>query len=403
MIAQRLHSLHLRVLLVAACMMVFGVAAAYGQDEQTELRSTADYIYGQSMNFHLAAANIGEVEAATLFIRLGTSPDSFAVDIPVDPGDLLELSYALDLTQTRLPPFGSITYWWELSRMAGSPLRVPEQVISYVDDQFNWRQLVTTDEHGGGSVRVHWTGESETLGEQARDIVFEMLPEIGRLVPIEQVLPFDVYIYPSTSDLSATLRLAGRDYQPGQTYPDLGVVLLTVLNPETSDSELRSGLSEGLTDLVLYQSLNQYAFNVPPWLKRGVAGAVRGRSDVILQDVLRSAIKADTTIPVVDLCGDTSIKDDLGAAQSESLIDFIIMTHGDAAVRDLVTAYAEGNDCPAAMRNVFQMTPEQLETAWLRANSGDRNSQAVAEIAIWLILVLAGFGLAGLLLLRPRH
>ena len=66
MIAQRLHSLHLRVMLVAACMLVFGVAAAHGQDEQTELRSTADYIYGQSMNFHLAAANIGEVEALSL-------------------------------------------------------------------------------------------------------------------------------------------------------------------------------------------------------------------------------------------------------------------------------------------------------------------------------------------------
>jgi hypothetical protein len=252
-------------------------------------------------------------------------------------------------------------------------------------------------------VRVHWTGESETLGEQARDIVFEMLPEIGRLVPIEQVLPFDVYIYPSTSDLSATLRLAGRDYQPGQTYPDLGVVLLTVLNPETSNSELRSGLSQGLTDLVLYQSLNQYAFNVPAWLKRGMAGAVRGQSDVILQDVLRSAIKADTTIPVAELCGDTPIEDDLAAAQSESLLAFIIMTHGDAAVRDLVNAYAEGNDCTTAMRKAFQLTPEQLESAWLRANSGDRNSQAVAEIAIWLALVLAGFGLAGLLLLRPRH
>ena len=203
--------------LFAALLSSLLAGSALAQDEQIQIQSRADYIYGQSMNFHLLAANLGEVETATLFIRLGTSPDSFAVEVPVEVGDRVEISYELDLTQTRLPPFGSITYWWDLDRVGDSSIRVPEQVISYVDDQFSWRQLVTTDERGGGSIRIHWTGDSELLGGMARDLTFEMLPEIGRLVPITQILPFDVYIYPSSSDLSSALRLAGRDYQPGET------------------------------------------------------------------------------------------------------------------------------------------------------------------------------------------
>lgn len=392
--------------LMIACVALGLLLAAptlQAQDGQMELRSTADYIYGQSINFHLSAANVGEIEAITLFIRLGVSPDSFAVDVPIDPGQEIELSYALDLTQTRLPPFGSITYWWELERTTGSPLRVPEQIIGYVDDRFSWRQLVTTDEQGGGSVRIHWTGDDELLGEQARDITFELLPELGRLIPIEQILPFDIYIYPSTADLGAALRLAGRDYQPGQTYPDLGVVLLTVLNPQTTEEELRAGLSLGLTDLLLYQGLNQYAFNVPAWLRRGLAGVAQGSDDIVRSDVLRAAIADGGTIAVADLCAGMAVEDDLAIAQSESLVNHIIVTKDDAAVRDLVLAFAEGQDCATALAQTLQLTPQQLETAWLRANSGNQSSQDVAEIAVWLVLVLAGFGLAGLLLIRPRH
>lgn len=373
------------------------------QDSPMELRSSADYVYGQTMNFNLAAANVGEIQSVRLFFRLGASPDSFSVDVPITPGAQVEATYSLDLTQTRLPPFGSITYWWELARADGSPLRVPEQVVSYVDDQFTWRQLVVTDEQGGGSVRIHWTGEDEALGEQARDIVFEMLPRIGKMIPLEQIIPFDVYIYPSTSDLGAALRLAGRDYSPGMTYPDLGVVLVTVVNPETAEAELRQGLSRGLVDLLLYQGLNQYAYNLPPWLSRGIAGVVRGRRDAGSEDTLRSAVATDTTLAVGELCGSATLEGDLALAESESLMAYIDEHYGEAAVRELVTAFAAGEDCATAMRRALQLTPEQLEAAWLRASGEDQGGRTVAEMAVWLILILAGFGLAGLLLIRPRR
>lgn len=389
--------------LLLACLA--WLAAAVGlaaQEGQVELRSSADYVYGQSMNFHLTAANIGTVDTVTLFIRLGASPDSFAVEMPVEPEEQpIEVSYALDLSQTRLPPFGAITYWWELSGDEGTPVRVPEQVISYVDDQFSWRQVVVTDETGGGNLRILWTGDSGTLGEQAREIIFEMVPEIGRLIPIAHIIPFDVYIYPSTSDLGAALRLAGREFEPGQTYPDLGVVLATVVNPETAEAELRSGLSRGLVDLLLFQLLNQRAHNLPPWLARGLAGQVRGQTDRLLEDTLRAAISADGTIPVAELCDGAPVDNDLALAQSESLVAYIVDNYGEEAVRTLVTEFAAGAECSAALRKATQLTPGQLESAWLRANNSNQGARALAEVAMWLVLVLAGFGLAGLLLLRP--
>jgi hypothetical protein len=403
MISLLYRSLPSRALLaLLLCLLPASVLAAR-QDEPMEVRSSADYVYGQSMNFHLAAANAGQIEAVTLLFRLGASPDSFSVDVPITPGERVDVVYTLDLSQTRLPPFGSITYWWELRRDIGSPLRVPEQVVSYVDDQFIWRQLAVADEQGGGSVRIHWTGDQETLGELTRDVILEILPAIGRLMPLEHIIPFDVYIYPSTADLGAALLLAGREYAPGQTYPDLGVALATVVNPETAESELRYELSRELVDLLLYQRLNQYAHNVPPWLRRGLASMVRGQSDPVLDDALRSALAAETTIPFGELCAGMAIEDDLAAAQSEALVAFIAATYGDKAVRDLIMAFAAGDECAAAVRQATQLSPEQLEATWQRAQSSDPGSRTLAEVAVWLVFVLAGFGLAGLLLWRPRR
>lgn len=392
-----------RALCALVCLTLLGISTATAQVEQAEIRSSADYVYGQSMNFNLFTANLGDIEDVTLFFRLGSAPDTYSVNIPVTSGTQVEVTYPLDLSQIRLLPFVSITYWWQINREFGSPFLVPEQIVSYVDDQFVWRQLAMTDERGGGSIRIHWTGDNETLGEQARAIVFDMLPEIGRLIPLQQILPFDVYIYPSTSDLSAALRLAGRDFQPDQSYPDLGVVLATVVNQETAERELRDELSRELVELLLYQALGGQSDQLPPWLSRGLAGAVRDERDVVLEDVLLAAFSTNTTIPLSDLCAGAAIDTDLAAAQSESLVGYLIEAHGESAVRELVTAFSRGADCPTAFSRAVRQTPEQFETTWLRARSSNRSSRAVAEIAVWLVLVLAGFGFAGLLLLWPRR
>lgn len=392
-----------RALCVLVCLALLGISTATAQVEQSEIRSSADYVYGQSMNFNLFAANLGNIEGVTLFFRLGSASDTYSVNIPVTSGPQVEVTYPLDLSQIRLLPFVSITYWWQINREFDSPFLVPEQVVSYVDDQFVWRQVSMTDEQGGGSVRIHWTGDSEVLGEQARDIVLEMLPKIGRLIPLQQILPFDVYIYPSTSDLSAALRLAGRDFQPGQSYPDLGVALATVVNQETAERELRGELSRELVELLLYQASGGQSDQLPPWLSRGLAGTVRDERDVVLEDVLLAALSTDTTIPLADLCATAAIDSDLAAAQSESLVEYLIEAHGESAVRELVTAFSRGADCQTAFSRAIQQTPAQFETTWLRARSSNQSSRAVAEIAVWLVLVLAGFGFAGLLLLWPRR
>lgn len=393
----------LRIFCAIACLASVGMATATAQDERTLVRSSADYIYGQSMNFNLTADDLGGIKDVTLFFRLGTASDTYSVTTPVVPGSPVDISYPLDLSQIQLLPFVSITYWWQINRVSGTPILVPEQVVSYVDDQFVWQQIVVTDEQGGGSIRIHWTGDDDTLGPVARDTVLDMLPKISRLIPIQQILPFDVYIYPSASDMNSALRLAGRESDPGQSHPDLGVALVTVVNQETAGQELPGELSRELVNLLLYQVFGRQSYDLPPWLTRGIAGVVRDERDMMLENTILSAVSTHSTIPLSELCAGAAIDNDLSWAQSESLVSYLVEVYGESAVKELVSAFAQGASCEAAFSRTIHQTPEQIETAWLRTQGSDQNSRTVAEITLWLVLVLAGFGFAWLLLLWPRR
>jgi len=105
---------------------------------------------------------------------------------------------------------------------------------------------------------------------------------------------------------------------------------------------------------------------------------------------------------VADLCAGMPIETDLAAAQSEALVGYIAATYGQDAIRQLANSFAAGQECPAALREALQLTPEQLEAAWLRSVRTGEGSRSAAELAVWGALVVAGFGLAGLLLRRNR-
>lgn len=393
--------------LVAALLLVSLAAPARAQQGTADLRSDADYVYGQSMRFRLRSADLGQIDRITLYFRPNTSADSFAVDIPPSDGPGIDVSYSLDLTQTRLAPFSTISYWWELERADGVQLRVPEQVINYVDDQFSWQNLSKTAEVGGGTLAVHWTGDNPAIGGGALALIEDMIPRLGAVLPLTQIIPFDTYIYPSTADLASAMRLAGLDYQPGRSYPELGALLTTAVNDSTAEEELRSGISRELTELLLYQALGDRYVAVPAWLRVGLAGIAAGQANERQQATLDAALQEGKAIPLADLCvaGPESVADpNLFYAESDSFVRHIQAQYGDQAVKDLVSATAEGSGCRTALEAALGQPLDAIEQGWQRAAMPvDEGGRSLGQGIIWLLLLVGGFGLAALLLLRPKQ
>ncbi|MEZ4516929.1 MAG: peptidase MA family metallohydrolase [Chloroflexota bacterium] len=391
---------------IALVVMAIMAARPVLAQSETQLQSTADYAYGQAMRFHLRASNLGEVARVTLYFRPHTSTDAYSVEIPIQPGEDIDVSYSLDLTQTKLPPFSSVAYWWELERADGATLRVPERTISYVDDQFSWQWLSKADPEGGGVVNIQWTGENPAVGDAAFDTVLDVLDRLAPFISLEEVQPFSVFIYPSSADLGSAMRLAGQEWQPGQTYPELGVALVTVVNEATAEEELATGIGREVTDLLLYQAYGEAYKNIPQWLRSGLSGVAAGETDARSAALLADAVESGETISLAQLCegfptGEAEAV--LAQAESGALVAAIADKYGADSINELAARFVGGDTCEAAFDAVLQSSPSAVEQSWLQGyKTADPRQSQISQAIIWVLLILGGFGVAALLVLRPK-
>jgi hypothetical protein len=367
------------------------MAALPPHQQLTAGLSQADYVFGQVINFSLQVQGSEPISAVTLFFRSAEMPTTTTVSMPQQPELEITASYSVDLTQVRLAPFTTVTYWWQVADTAGNVLDIPAQSFAYEDDRFEWRQL------SGGSIIVRWTNDDSTLGQLALDIINDALPRQTAVIPVTLPDPLRVYIYPSAADLQASLRLTGRDWVGGHTNPELGVILVTAARGGTAATELRRTIPHELAHLMLYQATWTAYHNLPPWFNEGLAGLMEANDDPNARLILEEAVAGGATIPFTELCGEFPVDGRLAVlayAQSASLVRFIQTEYGSSRLHQMVLALADGADCESVVSRTFGFSLDELNRAWLQ--SLNPQSSAVSffrDSAIWLLLLAGGFGL----------
>jgi hypothetical protein len=365
--------------------------------DQPILQSEADFTYGQAMVFRLTVAQMGQVETATLYFRPQLSTDSYAVDVPVTPGMNVQAEYTLDLTQIRIPPFSAVVYWWELTLADGRELQVPEQRLHYTDDQFAWQ------EEEKGRITVYWAGAEPALGNIAHNAIDRTLLRLGSILPVQQVSPFDVYVYPSTADLAAALRLAGREWREGASYPELGVLLVTAVNANTAEADLGRMIPRELTYLLLYQYAGAGYEQVPVWLREGIVTYVAGEPTPSQQAALEASLATNGIMPIHELCQFQEFNlMPVITAQSESLVRYIGGAYGESVLRRLVGEMAVGGECTAVLETVLGIPVETLQENWLASLQPTTAATSfLSQNILWLVIIAAGFGAMALIVWRP--
>lgn len=386
-------------LLLGLLLLLSGQVAA--QTEEVNFSSTAEYDFGQRLRFHLTAEPGKRIERATLFFRATEFTNTFTLDVLVEqPADRLEVSHMVDLTQVRLAPFTTVTFWWVLVTEDGLEIMAPEQRFVYEDDQFEWRTLAQD------GVTVHWTGDNPGMGRLALDIVTEAWPRLRAIMPItEEMGNFDIYIYPSSADLRAALRLAGRDWVGAHAAPELGVILVTAVNSRTAATDLRQSIPHELVHFLLYGIAGPAYETVPAWFNEGLATYAEKTPNPNYEPILATAVAGQATLPFSELChsfpadGEQTL---LAYAQSVSLIRFIQANYGNRALNAMVAAFADGANCDTAVRRTLQLSLAELNQAWL-SNQQPRSQliQFLQENTLWLLLLLGSFGVTAFLILRP--
>jgi hypothetical protein len=351
------------------------------------------------MRFSLTAESETPFSRATLFLRAPDLPNTITTDVPFEPGQTISLTYNLSMAQVRLAPFTTVTYWWEMEDADGNRFATPEQTVEYADDQFEWRQASQS------IFTVYWTGEDSGLGQTALDIAVDALPRLNAIMPLEWQGPLRIYIYPSAADVRTAMRLTGREWVGAHAQPELGVVLVTAVNPRTAAADLGQSIPHELSHLFIYKATGVGYEQLPEWLDEGLATLFEGGPNPNYEAILAEAVAAGQTIPFADLCNTFPAAPEqavLAYAQSASLVRQIQADYGNRVLGDLVAAYADGADCLSGVRRVLGISLVELNQEWLtRQQPPTPADRFWRENALWLALLAAGFAFMGLHLISP--
>src|SRR5512145_2692045 len=110
----------------------------------------ASYTFADQMIFTAAVSSDFPITQATVFFQSGSQPPSSRPADPFTPATAVSLTATIDLKETQLTSFSTISYWWEAIDQAGHTARSETQTIVYVDNRFPWQEFAA------GPARVHW-------------------------------------------------------------------------------------------------------------------------------------------------------------------------------------------------------------------------------------------------------
>lgn len=373
----------LTLLLVAA--LFFSIPAHAAPAAAISATPTHAYVFAQQITFVLDASSDARITRAVVSYQsdrssLRQSEAAFA------PETTVHVEVLQELRGGAIPPFSTVTYWWEIADEAGQTLTTPRVTFAYIDNRFDWQQV------SEAGVTVFWSEGDAAFGETALDTALESLPGIAGEIGVPPPAGIDIYVYPSRDDLIGALRLGGRDWAGGQARPELGVVLVDVPPSPAAPVEMRRLIPHELTHLLVYAATQPNYERVPAWLDEGLATANEGVPDPALAVALDAAAQAGRLLSFESLCAPFAAQIDearLAYAQSGSLVQFIRDRFGGQDIRNLLAAYRENAACAPGVARALNLPLVTLEGEWraqLTAGSGVAAGVVVETGAPWLAL-----------------
>ena len=162
--------------------------------------------------------------------------------------------------------------------------------------------------------------------------------------------------------------MAGRSWAGGQARPELGVILVAIPDDNRALSRMERDIPHELTHLVLYSVAGAEGYrHVPAWLDEGLATASELRPDPTLEVILDQAQAEGRLLPLTAICPPFPTDQEralLAYAQSASMVRTVQERYGNAGIRDLLAAYADGAGCESGVERGLGITAHQLERTW---------------------------------------
>ena len=276
-----------------------------------------------------------------------------------DPGKSVSVEWTWEMRQSgSLPPGATIWWRWRYTDETGKETESNQQTVTWLDSEHDWK-TVTADK-----LNLHYYSGDQAFAQDLLNAAKNGLDFNKTQSGLIAETPIDLYIYANTSDLGDAI-LFEPSWTGGQAFSEHDIVILGISGDELDWG--RDAIVHELTHVLVGHLTFSCLGGVPTWLNEGLAVYSEGGLDPASQQQLDDAIKSNTLLTVRSLsAGFSEVPDKayLSYSQSYSIVKFLIETHGQQKMTDLLTSLRDGAAIDDALMNTYGFDVEGLEDAW---------------------------------------
>ena len=159
--------------------------------------------------------------------------------------------------------------------------------------------------------------------------------------------------------------LFAQEWTGGLAYVHQNIILITV-DPANFDRDLPGVIHELAHLLVEEVTFNCFG-GLPTWLNEGLAVYAEGGLPESQKTALEGAIATDELVSLRSLNSSFPVGQSaaiLSYAQSYSLVAYLLNAYGWPRMQELLAIFSEGSTDEKALRQVYGLEYEDLETEW---------------------------------------
>jgi len=341
-----------------------------------------EYTFGGQAIIRARIQSVEPISEVQVFLRNPGETDTIVGDATISDSQII---YTHTLSTQPLRAFSTIDYWFRIVPQTGNPSNSDVFSFYYEDNRFDWQTL------NDGLFTVHWYEGDVSFAQSVLDNAKAGLERAQSLLPFTEIQPVNIYVYASGLDMQSTLRLGGLRWIAGHADPDLGVMVVSLPAGPDQHRETERQIPHELMHLLLYQYIGKVYYDLPIWLKEGLASANELHPNPDYYTILTSAMQKGTPIPLSSFCQsfpqDSTIY--LAYAESDSFTRYLYQIYGSAGLDALVKSYVQGSGCVNGPAIALGKPLDKLEQDWRRETFGENALlSAMGNLLPWVIILV---------------
>jgi hypothetical protein len=367
--------------LLALCLFSVPLSSPpIAAQEGIEVISDAhEYRFGEYISFRLTARSQTEIVEIVLTYRVqGTTATNRGVPDFV-PAKSVDTQYTWRVGRGGLTPASEIEYQWHITDAQGNTLQTEPRRFIYHDQRFQWQSMAE------GGITLYWYDMPEASARTLMSSTQRAFDLVEERIGLTYTQTAKVVVYLTKDDMLKALVPQGEVHEQFLitlgTLSSRDTVVILGTHPGVADT-----LAHELTHLVVHQATENPFGGIPAWLDEGLAMYTQGMPPEH-RAALARAIRQEGLISLRSLSGRTGrVEDvDLFYAESHSVAEFLIATHGKEKMLEFLAALGRGLRQETALVETYGLTLDRLDAQWrtslgLPSGEGEAEPTPVAKI-----------------------